>query len=208
MHHLVTEFHQKHGAPVGEMTAENILLRQQLMAEELGELLLANHKKDELLFLDALCDLLYVTVGTEVALFTIPRRPDLNCQWQSSLQSVAQAVGRAIAETTVNACVLSAIVEIQLFMFQSGYPLEAFYEVHRSNMTKKVSGDTRVLDKGDEYSPPNLKPFLVGRFCKTCRGQRELPACGQECQLGPNGGYCPGPGECQFEGPCFECVAS
>lgn len=31
-----------------------------------------------------------------------------------------------------------------------------FKEVHRSNMTKAVSGDPRVTDKGNAYQPPNL----------------------------------------------------
>lgn len=39
-------------------------------------------------------------------------------------------------------------------------PLEAaFAEVHRSNMTKKVTG-ARLEDKGSEYSPPDLARIL------------------------------------------------
>ena len=33
-------------------------------------------------------------------------------------------------------------------------------EIHRSNMTKKASGDPRVRIKGEGYTPPNLKPFV------------------------------------------------
>ena len=34
---------------------------------------------------------------------------------------------------------------------------EVFFEVHQSNMTKKVTGDVRVLDKGVSYNPPTAK---------------------------------------------------
>lgn len=42
------------------------------------------------------------------------------------------------------------------------WPLvEAFAEVHRSNMTKEnSSGNHRVRDKGNSYSPPDLKSIL------------------------------------------------
>ena len=42
-------------------------------------------------------------------------------------------------------------------------PLQkAFEEVHRSNMTKavRVKGDIRLRNKGDSYSPPDLKGVL------------------------------------------------
>ena len=48
-----------------------------------------------------------------------------------------------------------------------GIPIEkVFAEVHRSNMTKLVSGvkvrqDGKIL-KGSEYSPPDLEPLLAG----------------------------------------------
>ena len=44
-----------------------------------------------------------------------------------------------------------------------GLPLEdAFWEVHRSNMTKQVCNlnDPRLRDKGPDYVPPNLRQFL------------------------------------------------
>lgn len=42
-------------------------------------------------------------------------------------------------------------------------PLQkAFEEVHRSNMTKavRVKGDVRLRNKGDDYSPPDLKGVI------------------------------------------------
>jgi len=42
-----------------------------------------------------------------------------------------------------------------------GIPIEAvFREIHRSNMTKVVSGDVRVQNEGDDYSPPDLERVL------------------------------------------------
>lgn len=42
-----------------------------------------------------------------------------------------------------------------------GLPLTAaFEEVHKSNMTKAVSGETRLRSKGDGYVAPNLKALL------------------------------------------------
>ena len=35
-----------------------------------------------------------------------------------------------------------------------------FWEIHRSNMTKAVSSDPRVKDKGDSYVAPNLAPLI------------------------------------------------
>ena len=37
---------------------------------------------------------------------------------------------------------------------------EGFQEVHRSNMSKKPTSTDRVTDKGERYSPPELKKIL------------------------------------------------
>jgi len=40
------------------------------------------------------------------------------------------------------------------------HPTEVFNEIHRSNMTKQNSGDPRAQEKGDEWTPPNLEPYV------------------------------------------------
>lgn len=65
----VIDFHRKYGFPVaGRWTAELSLQRVHLITEEVAELVEALHKMDEETTLDALADLLYVVVGTGVAL--------------------------------------------------------------------------------------------------------------------------------------------
>lgn len=42
-----------------------------------------------------------------------------------------------------------------------GLPLDAaFIEVHRSNMTKKVTVGSRIRDKGEDYSPPDIEGVI------------------------------------------------
>jgi predicted HAD superfamily Cof-like phosphohydrolase len=68
---MVTEFHEKHDFPVGNLAAgedpKTDLIRVHLIAEELGELALALAERDEAGVADALADLAYVTVGAAVA---------------------------------------------------------------------------------------------------------------------------------------------
>ncbi len=67
----VIEFHETYGVPLGEVDFDNeegMKLRLDLIYEEYDELLKAWDARDKVDFLDALTDMLYVIVGTSVAL--------------------------------------------------------------------------------------------------------------------------------------------
>lgn len=71
---MVTEFHLKHGFPVGQSIGDcpkTDLVRAHLIAEELGELVLALAERDRVRAADALADLMYVVVGAAVT-YAIP----------------------------------------------------------------------------------------------------------------------------------------
>lgn len=66
---MVEEFHRKHGLAVGVAPYDDHkmdIIRGHLIAEELGELLLAVADRDILKIADALADLAYVVVGAAV----------------------------------------------------------------------------------------------------------------------------------------------
>jgi predicted HAD superfamily Cof-like phosphohydrolase len=90
------------------------MLSAHLLAEEVGEALIALGQGNEIEFLDGLADLLYIICG-RAAQFNLPLA-------------------------------------------------EAFWEVHRSNMTKEKQptdpGAARVRQKGPNYSPPDLISLL------------------------------------------------
>lgn len=80
---MVEEFHRRSGNPIAEepfllkLTARGRLLRARLVAGEAAELIDALHAEDLALEADALCDLLYVTLGTALALGLAPILPEL-----------------------------------------------------------------------------------------------------------------------------------
>jgi len=111
MQQQVREFHQKFGiAPYsrpGIIDDEELLFRSHLIVGEVSEFITASAYGDLLLIIDAMCDLMYVTIGT---------------------------------------------AEIM------GIDLEPFFdEVHRSNMTKRGKDKVGRVEKGPDFSPPDLQ---------------------------------------------------
>lgn len=78
---LVEEFHERSGNPhpprPGPLSARARLLRARLLVGETAELVDALHAEDLVAAADAICDLLYVTLGTALALGLGPILPRL-----------------------------------------------------------------------------------------------------------------------------------
>lgn len=160
---MVAEFHQKHKAAVGEeKTVSHLLLRQSLILEELAETQLALWRGDWPRFFDGIGDLAYVAVGDLVSFgFPPVKLPSCLQVYRSVpiLKINMVALSRAIcAYRSVELYPVQAqntVVEIHRFASRHGLPLgEIFKRVHDSNMTKMVSGDTRVSNKGPDFRPP------------------------------------------------------
>lgn len=72
-HELVQEFLVARGDKIPDDMSQELLeaikvLRLRLMLEELSELTIALHESDRIGSLDAICDLMYVVLGTAVAM--------------------------------------------------------------------------------------------------------------------------------------------
>jgi len=165
-------FHQKCYHNIGSVPCEVCALRSALIKEEYDEYTnSAPHSIDEL---DAICDLLYVVIGTNLALATptfdyrsgqfplkgrpikhnifewiIPMRQDLDCKFPC-----------AKIQTKTSNALISRLIDIGIFQ---NYRLEAaFNEVHRSNMAK-LGGSKRTdgkILKPPTWTPPNLAPYV------------------------------------------------
>ena len=127
-----------------EMTSERKILRFDLFEEEFREYRSA---KDKVERLDAVCDMLYIRLGT--LLESMTSKDDLRNLLEYNLDKKINMIYKFVRE--------NGFGEI---LFQ------AFSEVHRSNMSKKNKNgvilrreDGKII-KGPDYFPPNLKQFL------------------------------------------------
>lgn len=137
------------------------------MYEEASEVLLAIHDRNELDLIDALGDLLYVTAGTVVAVhgefkgqIHLPRLGSPAVWSRGYLHAITDMVGLVVNATTTRDF-HPALYYCCQYPLEAGYPIrDIFDEIHRSNMSKQVTKDSRVRDKGPDYSPPDLRRFL------------------------------------------------
>ena len=129
-----------------EMTDERMKLRERLFDEELKEYKMAE-KKDKVEMLDAVCDMCYILIGTLLEM----HKGDVD---------------------TVTDVIYFGEDDKSKFIFEKVFKnefndifVEAFEEVHRSNMSKLENGkpifreDGKIL-KGKNYFRPNLKQFV------------------------------------------------
>lgn len=130
-----------------EMTNERMELRKKLFDEEFKEYEVAEKNKDRVEMLDAVCDMYYVKIGTLLE----ENKGDTN------------KVSRIIflnEDTEIN-----DIWQLEVKNRFEEIIIEAFEEVHRSNMSKLENGkaifreDGKIL-KGKNYFRPNLKQFI------------------------------------------------
>ena len=130
-----------------EITDERIKLRKKLFNEEFKEYNVAEKNKDRVEMLDAICDMYYIYIGTLLELH------------KGNIGDVASRIFFLSDEKTDFLFKLETENEFDKIL------LEAFEEVHRSNMSKLENGkavfreDGKIL-KGKNYFRPNLKQFI------------------------------------------------
>lgn len=130
-----------------EMTEERMELRRRLFDEELTEYNVAERENDKVEMLDAVCDMYYILIGTLLEKYkgNVEKVRDV-LYFDKGEES--ELIFRKILKNEFN----------EVF-------IEAFKEVHRSNMSKLQDGkvifrsDGKIL-KGADYFRPNLKPFV------------------------------------------------
>ena len=130
-----------------EMTEERMELRRRLFDEELTEYNVAERENDKVEMLDAVCDMYYILIGTLLEKYkgNVEKVRDV-LYFDKGEES--ELIFRKILKNEFN----------EVF-------IEAFKEVHRSNMSKLQDGkaifraDGKIL-KGADYFRPNLEPFV------------------------------------------------
>ena len=193
---MVREFHQVFGNnppdPDSQIDWENPQIQCNIngIKEELEEFKEAFKVLDAVECLDALCDLLYFTLGlavhasvqteaqqdTEYTLIKLKQdsQDDL-FDWKIFEENVSDAIIGLEDEirsrnVPLFGVYLSHIIKavfhsVTSFSFESIF-FEAFKEVHRSNMSKldengkPIFREDGKILKSNLYSPPNLKPFI------------------------------------------------
>lgn len=124
------------------------VLRVKLLTEELDEYFEAKQNQDRAAMLDAVCDMSYIHIGTMLEKAggdtdSVAKKIYFNND------PVFDTIHRRIRENKFG----------DIFM-------DAFEEVHKSNMSKLQNGkpifreDGKIL-KGPDYLPPNLEQFLI-----------------------------------------------
>lgn len=173
LNHMVRRvhaFHVKHKCDIDEgQTPQTLLLRYHLIHEELGELLLAFYRKDQLAFVDGLGDLMYVCVGSEVAIHGVNEYPGVHAPivpmslWSESQLRVLllriENISRLLTDSYLDTIAVSHY-SIMLCAAMGYDPLTVFDRIADSNDTKMASNDPRVKDKGPDFRPPVLQDLL------------------------------------------------
>ena len=184
---MVTEFHKLNGSVIDEPSSgpHVAVLRSRLILEEFAETYSALHEENAIEVADGLTDLLYVIYGTAVSygvqcsdVFIDPAYPPVKIFWRADVLSFCIAVlprlQRVITEllSESHAGLESGLIDLVKliceFSAMWSFPMaELFAEVHRSNMTKTLTGNTAsgekygsANSKGPGYSPPDIAGVL------------------------------------------------
>ncbi|WP_299265547.1 nucleoside triphosphate pyrophosphohydrolase family protein [uncultured Leptotrichia sp.] len=130
-----------------EMTNERMELRKKLFDEEFKEYEMAEKNKDKVEMLDAVCDMYYIYIGTLLELHK-GNIGDVRNVIFFEKDEESELIFKKVLKNEFN----------DIFV-------EAFEEVHRSNMSKLENGkvifreDGKII-KGKNYFRPNLKQFI------------------------------------------------
>lgn len=130
-----------------EMTDERMKLREKLFEEELKEYEVAEKNNNKVEMLDAVCDMYYIYIGTLLELHK-GNIGDVRNVIFFEKDEESELIFKKVLKNEFN----------DIFV-------EAFEEVHRSNMSKLENGkaifreDGKIL-KGKNYFRPNLKKFI------------------------------------------------
>ena len=129
------------------MTDERIELRKRLFDEELTEYNIAERENNKVEMLDAVCDMYYIHIGTLLELY------------KGNVEAVRNVI--FFEKDEESELIFKKVLKNEF----NDIFVEAFEEVHRSNMSKLENGkaifreDGKIL-KGKNYFRPNLKQFV------------------------------------------------
>lgn len=189
----VREFHRANGQTINvefkQLSAKDMLLRTRLILEELGELSVAIHQDNAIETADGLGDLLYVILGTAVSLglpvqdkFYEPDRGrtisgEIEFYHNFHLGTIASAVSSLLekvrfgVENDIHLALDRVTRVIGVTARERAIPFkEVFFEIHRSNMTKRLGGASDGKKYGTEnakgvgYQPPRIAEILAGKL--------------------------------------------
>jgi predicted HAD superfamily Cof-like phosphohydrolase len=147
---MVKEFYKVFGQEEfleKEMTIERMELREKLFDEEMNEYLEAARNNNRLEMLDAVVDMYYIHIGTLLE------------KYKGDIEKVTKIIFLNDDEN------IEYIWKLETGNGFNDITVEAFEEVHRSNMSKLQDGkaifreDGKIL-KGTNYFRPNLKQFI------------------------------------------------
>ena len=130
-----------------EMTDERTKLRERLFDEELTEYNIAERENNKVEMLDAVCDMYYIHIGTLLELY------------KGNVEAVRNVI--FFEKDEESELIFKKVLKNEF----NDIFVEAFKEVHRSNMSKLENGkaifreDGKIL-KGKNYFRPNLKQFV------------------------------------------------
>ena len=130
-----------------EMTDERTKLRERLFDEELTEYNIAERENNKVEMLDAVCDMYYIHIGTLLELY------------KGNVEAVRNVI--FFEKDEESELIFKKVLKNEF----NDIFVEAFEEVHRSNMSKFENGkpifreDGKII-KGKNYFRPNLKQFI------------------------------------------------
>ena len=130
-----------------EMTDERTKLRERLFDEELTEYNIAERENNKVEMIDAVCDMYYIHIGTLLELY------------KGNVEAVRNVI--FFEKDEESELIFKKVLKNEF----NDIFVEAFEEVHRSNMSKFENGkpifreDGKII-KGKNYFRPNLKQFI------------------------------------------------
>lgn len=176
----VSDWHRQFGVtsrkigetPLKDIPVEEKKLRIRLIKEEAIETIeLGLNKGDDIETLDGLCDLAFVVAGT-VAQLGVDPIPMFNRSAEVMIMNAVQGVEDALAkgdEQGLSFAMMQLGIIYRGIAELKGYPfLQAFNEVHRSNMSKlddagkPIKDEGGKIQKGPNYTPPDIQ-FILNR---------------------------------------------
>lgn len=175
---MVAEFMKASGQVVNtaptEMTTELAHLRYNLYIEEVQELKDAIEANDRVEQLDALCDILYIVMGTanSMGMDTQDLQDKIGFVHSPFVKSIddqirSEGTGALVANLEelnvkeVGAAVIGVFVLTRLLSFTPGTFNEAFRRVHVSNMSKFCRSEQEARETIDSYIQNGVDTFWV-----------------------------------------------
>lgn len=174
---LVKEFMVAAGQPVASepraLTTDEAQFRYDLFIEEVNELEAAYKADDRIEMLDALCDILYIVLGTasvagedlreeiDMYLYIISKMPEFEYT-QKHIQPLIRCLTDD-ATLVVDDVVRTTMNLVAYFGFTKENLIEGFNRVHRSNMSKFCLTESGANETIESYQNKGVETYWVKR---------------------------------------------